>query len=96
MWKVIAKDRKGPMNLRADPLNPLGEPFSHLQLSLIGERRRSAQGSPHFSPTLLMLGDNKLARQKLTDLELLAPYLDYHLEGYKSPCRFDTEDTFVL
>ncbi|GFU66531.1 hypothetical protein TNCV_2144011 [Trichonephila clavipes] len=83
---------KVPVNLRADSLNPLGGPISRHQSSLISECSGFAHGPPEFSPNSNGARDNRLARLKPTPM----PYLTYHLDGYKSPCHFDTEDVFIM
>ncbi|GFV69222.1 hypothetical protein TNCV_3861461 [Trichonephila clavipes] len=54
----------------------------------MGEHNRSKHGSPHFSPTSLVHGDNSPARLIPTP----TLYLVHHLEGYKSSCHIDVED----
>ncbi|GFX99111.1 hypothetical protein TNCV_2492921 [Trichonephila clavipes] len=73
------------VNLRVDPFNHLGRPLSRPQSSLIDETSGSANSPSSFSPN--SFGAWRLVRLKSTT----TPYLVNHLEGYKSPCRFDTE-----
>ncbi|GFS90907.1 hypothetical protein TNCV_3027581 [Trichonephila clavipes] len=78
---------KSPVNFRADPLKSLGKSLPRPQSPLIGERIRPAHGFPHFSPTPLVIGDNRPTRLIPTP----TLYLVHHLEGYKSPCHIDPE-----
>ncbi|GFW15639.1 hypothetical protein TNCV_3581371 [Trichonephila clavipes] len=58
---MIEGDREGPVCLLADPLNFLGGPLSRHHSSLIDKRSKCSHGSPHFSPTHLVLDDNRPA-----------------------------------
>ncbi|GFY05140.1 hypothetical protein TNCV_3270121 [Trichonephila clavipes] len=77
-----------PVNFQADPLNSLGGSLSRPHSLVIGMCERSADDSSHFTPTPLVLGDNRPA--SLIPIPTL--YLVHHLRGYEFHCSIDTED----